>query len=215
MNPDNVYKYIYTGSMFNEDEKLYRKTCFGPLLLTLLGGLTPGGILKGFWPFLSLAMAVVSLACGIAVFVLASDFLTVKEALRLDVITTVAWVFDFSILNIMCFTMLKGFTPWVLLINLPVVLIPLFVGIIIYRALKKPDYNPKATAKSNLKFSFFSSFFSYISLSIVLDRISTNVEQRTAIIIVLLCFSIVNVFMSLGFLSLQKLYYMKKFKINL
>ena len=215
MNPDNVYKYIYTGSMFNEDEKLYRKTCFGPLLLTLLGGLTPGGILKGFWPFLSLAMAVVSLACGIAVFVLASDFLTVKEALRLDVITTVAWVFDFSILNIMCFTMLKGFTPWVLLINLPVVLIPLFVGIIIYRALKKPDYNPKATAKSNLKFSFFSSFFSYISLSIVLDRISTNVEQRTAIIIVLLCFSIVNVFMSLGFLSLQKLYYIKKFKINL
>jgi len=215
MNPDNVYKYIYTGSMFNEDEKLYRKTCFGPLLLTLLGGLTPGGILKGFWPFLSLAMAVVSLACGIAVFVLASDFLTVKEALRLDVITTVAWVFDFSILNIMYFTMLKGFTPWVLLINLPVVLIPLFVGIIIYRALKKPDYNPKATAKSNLKFSFFSSFFFYISLSIVLDRISTNIEQRTAIIIVLLCFSIVNVFMSLGFLSLQKLYYIKKFKINL
>lgn len=215
MNPDNVYKYIYTGSMFNEDEKLYRKTCFGPFLLTLLCGLTPGGILKGFWPFLSLAMAVVSLACGIAVFVLASDFLTVKEALRLDVITTVAWVFDFSILNIMCFTMLKGFTPWVLLINLPVVLIPLFVGIRIYRALKKPDYNPKATAKSNLKFSFFSSFFSYISLSIVLDRISTNVEQRTAIIIVLLCFSIVNIFMSLGFLSLQKLYYIKKFKINL
>jgi len=215
MNPDNVYKYIYTGSMFNEDEKLYRKTCFGPLLLTLLGGLTPGGILKGFWPFLSLAMAVGSLACGIAVFVLASDFLTVKEALRLDVITTVAWVFDFSILNIMYFTMLKGFTPWVLLINLPVVLIPLFVGIIIYRALKKPDYNPKATAKSNLKFSFFSSFFFYISLSIVLDRISTNIEQRTAIIIVLLCFSIVNVFMSLGFLSLQKLYYIKKFKINL
>ena len=153
MNPDNVYKYIYTGSIFNEDEKLYRKTCFGPFLLTLLGGLTPGGILKGFWPFLSLAMAVVSLACGIAVFVLASDFLTVKEALRLDVITTVAWVFDFSILDIMYFTMLKGFTPWVLLINLPVVLIPLFVGIIIYRALKKPDYNPKATAKSNLKFS--------------------------------------------------------------
>jgi hypothetical protein len=215
MNPDNVYKYIYTGSIFNEDEKLYRKTCFGPFLLTLLAGLTPGGILKGFWPFLSLAMVVVSLACGIAVFVLASDFLTVKEALRLDVITTVAWVFDFSILNIMCFTMLKGFTPWVLLINLPVVLIPLFVGIIIYRALKKPDYNPKETAKSNLKFSFFSSFFSYISLSIVLDRISTNVEQRTAIIIVLLCFSIVNVFMSLGFLSLQKLYYIKKFKINL
>ena len=211
MNSDNVYKYIYTGSMFNEDERLYRKTCFGPFLLTLLTGLTPGGILKGFWPFLSLAMAVVSLACGIAVMVLASDFLTVKKALRLDVIIIGTWVFDLSILELMYFTMWKGFTPWILLINLPVVFVPLFAGIKTHRAIKKPDYNPKKIAKSNRK----TSFFSYGILGMIFARIFRNVEQSVAIIVVLSCFSIVNGFMSMGFLSLQKLYYIKKFKINL
>ncbi len=211
MNSDNVYQFISTGSMFNEDERLYRKTCFGPFLLTLLAGLTPGGILKGFWPFLSLAMALVSLACGISVLILATDFLTVKEALRLDVIIFGTWVFDLSILELMYFTILKGFTPWVLLINLPVVLIPLFAGIRTHRALKKPDYNPKKTAKSNRK----TSFFFYGILGITFGAIFRNVDQSVAIIIVLSCFSIVNGIMSMGFLSLQKLYYIKKFKINL
>ena len=211
MNSDNVYKYIYTGSMFKENKKLYRTTCFGPFLLTLFAGLTPVGILKGFWPFLLLAMAVVSLACGIAVLVLASDFLTVKDALRLDVIIIGAWVFDLSILDLMYFTMLKGFTPWALLINLPVVFVPLFAGIKTHRSLKKPDYNPKETAKSNRK----TSFFFYGIQGMHFAAIFRNVEQSTAFIVVLVCLSILNSFMSLGLLSLHKLYYMKKYKINL
>ena len=211
MNSDNVYRYVSMGSMFKENEKLYRTTCFGPFLLTLLAGLTPGGILKGFWPFMSLAMGLVSLACGISVLVLASDFLTVKEALRLDVIIIGAWVFDLSILELMYFTMLNGFTPWVLLINLPVVFIPLFAGIKTHRSLKKPDYNPKETAKINRK----TSFFFYGILGMIFGAKFRNVDQNVAIIIVLSCFSIVNGILSMGFLSLQKLYYMKKFKINL
>jgi hypothetical protein len=208
---DNISRYISTGSIFHEDEKIYRKTCFAPFLLTLFAGLTPGGILKGFWPFMSLAMVLVSLACGISVLVLASDLLTVKEALRLDVIIIGAWVFDLSMLELMLFTMLKGFTPWVLLINLPVVLIPLLAGMNIRKALKKPDYNPKETAKSNRK----TSFFFYVILGRRFAAIFRNVDQSVAIIVALLCFSIVNGAMSVGFLSLQKLYYMKKFKINL
>ena len=211
MNKDNVYKYVAMGSMFKENEKLYKKTCFGPFLLTLFAGLTPGGILKGFWPFLSLAMTVLSLACGIAVLVLASDFLTVREALRLDAIMIGTWVFDLSILEIMYFTMWKGFNPFVLLINLPVVLVPLFAGIKTYKALKKQDYDPKKAAKGNIKASFFLCGI----LGMNFAAIFRNVDQSTACIVILLCFSIVNSFMSFGLLSFQKLYYMKKYEINL
>ena len=212
MNSDNVYRYVSMGSMFKENEKLYRINCFAPFLLTLLAGLTPGRALKGVWPFMSLVMVLVSLACGILVLVLASDLLTVREALRLDVIIIGTWVFDLSMLELMYFTMLKGFTPWVLLINLPVVLIPLFAGIIIHRALKKPDYNPKETAKSNRKTSFFFYGILGMNLAAILFR---NVDQSVAIIVVLSCVSFLNGVMSMGFLSLQKLYYIKKFKINL
>ena len=107
--------------------------------------------------------------------------------------------------------MWKGFTPWFLLIYLPVILIPLFQGIKIHKALKKPDYDPQKIAKVNTKVSLF--FYGILGMNFA--AIFRNVDQSIAFIVVLFCFSILNGLMSLGLLSLQKLYYMKKFKINM
>lgn len=208
---DNIYKYLSIGSAFKEDEKAYRKNSFAPALLTAMAGILPGAILKGYWRYMSVAMILVSLACVVAVFKLSSYALTLKDSFWADTVIFGTWVIDLSILELMYFTIWRGFSPWFLLIYLPVILMPLFWGIKIHKALKKPDYNPKKVAKSNTKHSFF--FFG--ALGIAFAATFRNVDQSTAFIVVLLCLSILNGFMSLGLLSIQKLYFMKKYKINM
>ena len=184
--------------------------CFAPLLFTLIG-IVPAAVLKGFWTFLYLVMVLASLACVVIVFKLSSFALTLKDALRADVAIIGAWVFSLSMIEVMLFTMLKGFTPWVLLICLPAVFIPVFFGLNTHKALKKENYNPKEVAKSNTK----GMGFFYGILGAHIGAIFRNVDQSTAIIIALFCFGIVNGALSIGFLSIQKLHYIKKFKFNL
>ena len=44
-----------------------------------------------------------------------------------------------------------------------------------------------------------------------LAAIFRDVDQSTAAIVILICFTILNGFMSLGLLSFQKLYYLNKY----
>ena len=206
---DNIYKYISFGATFNEDKKTYRKNSLAPAVLTIMTGMYPGAVLKSYWGYMSVAMILVSLACVLIVFKLSSSALTVKDSLWIDVVISGAFVIDLSILELMCFTIWKGFSWWFLLIYLPIVLIPLFFGIKIHKALKKPDYDPPKATKGNTK----TSFFFYGILGMNFAAIFRNVDQSTIVIMILLCGSIINGAMSLGFLSLQKLYYMKKYKI--
>ena len=208
---DNIYKYLSTGSIFDEDEKVYRKNSFGPIILTILAGIVPGEILKGYWGYMSVAMILSSLACVLTVFKLSSYALTMKDSFVADAVIFGTWVIDLSILELMYFTIWQGFSLWFLLIYLPIILIPLFLGIKIYKALKKSDYDPKKVTKSNIKVSFF--FYGILGMNFA--AIFRNVDQSAAFIVVLLCLNILNGFMSLGLLSIQKLYYIKKFKINL
>ena len=208
---DNINKYLSIGSVFNEDEKVYRKHSFGPAILTIMAGIFPGATLKSYWGYMSVAMILISLACVLTVFKLSSYALTLKDSFWADAVIFGTWVIDLSILELMYFTIWKGFSWWFLLIYLPTVLIPLFLGIRIHKALKKPDYDPKKVAKSNTK----ASFLFYGILGMNFAAIFRNVDQSIAFIVVLLGFNILNGFMSLGLLSLQKLYYMKKFKISM
>ncbi len=211
MNFDMISQYVSAGSAFKEDEKLYRTQCFVPLVFALIGGMAPGAILGGFWPFLLIVMLIVSVACVITTFKLSSYGLTLHDAFCLDAVIYGTWVVDLSILELMYFTMLKGFTPWFLLIYLPVICIPLFVGIQTHRALKKGTYLKKKTAKSGIGAIGFTAGI----LGANFAAIFRNVEQSTAIIIILVCLGIINSAMSLGLLSLQKLYYMKKCKMHM
>ena len=44
---ENVKKYVLAGCMPKQGGKFYRSNIIGPLLLTLLGGVYPGIVLKG------------------------------------------------------------------------------------------------------------------------------------------------------------------------
>ncbi|MBQ1232396.1 MAG: hypothetical protein IIX86_02590 [Clostridia bacterium] len=143
MLQEQVKEYVSLGSAFKEDEKLYRTQCFVPLVFALIGGMAPGAILGGFWPFLLIVMLIVSVACVITTFKLSSYGLTLQDALCLDAFIYGTWVLNLSILELMYFVMWKGFTPWLLLMYLPVICIPLFVGMRIHILLKKKKYSKK------------------------------------------------------------------------
>ena len=145
MYSNNISQYVSTGSVFNEDEKTYRKFSFGPSLLTMMLGLVPAGVLKGYWSFMTIAMVLISIACIVTTFKLSEYGLTVQDSLCLDVVIFGSWTLILSFIEIMYFTIWKGFTPWFLLIYAPIIFIPLFVGMKIRQALKKENYNQRGT----------------------------------------------------------------------
>ena len=211
MLQEQVKEYVSLGSAFKEDEKLYRTQCFVPLVFALIGGMVPGAILGGFWPFLLIVMLIVSVACVITTFKLSSYGLTLQDALCLDAFIYGTWVLNLSILELMYFVMWKGFTPWLLLMYLPVMCIPLFVGMRIHILLKKKIYSKKRTAKSSATAVGFGAGMAGMSFA----AIFRNAEQSTVIVVVLVCFVILSSLMSLGLLSLHKLYFIKKYQMNL
>ena len=99
---------------------------------------------------------------------------------------------------------------WILLIYIPNILIPLFAGIKIHKGLINSSYNVKRMTKSNIQSVGFLTGIMGMSFA----AIFRNMDQNVAFIVVLLCFSILNGFMSLGLLSIQKLYYIKKYDLS-
>lgn len=205
MYSENISRYVSLG--FNiETEKFYRKICFGPLLLLIFIPVVHGSV----WSYLLAAMFLISIACVITAFKVSSGGLTLKEALWLDVVISVNWVLVLSYSVIKIFTMWQGFTPWLLLLCLPVVLVPLIVGIIIYISLKGENYNPKQATKAGIApIGMISGLLGW-RIAKILGR---HADQSTALIVVLICLCLINSVMSLGLLSLQKLYFIKKYHL--
>lgn len=205
----NVSHFVSTGSILGNDKKAYRKNSIAPILLTLMAGTIPGIILKKYWIYMTFTLWIVSITCILIVFLISSKEINLKRCLCMDACIFGAWVLELSILEFMYFSMWKNFTPWFLLVYLPVILVPLFSCVKIHKTLRKSDYNSKRVAQSNIGTIGFMSGI----LGMNFAAIFRNIDQSVALIIVLLCFSIVNAFMSLGLLSLQKLYYLKKYKL--
>ena len=205
----NVVEYVSGGSIIN-DTDTYRKHCKSPIIMTLFLGTYPGLALKQYWLLMTLAMWIVSIACIWRVYSLSSYKTNLKLSLHMDVWISGAWVFDLSILELMYFTIWKGFTPWFLLIYFPVIFIPVFFAIKIHKRLKMPDYN----AQKNVNHAVGAVGFTTGILGFSFARIFRNVEQSTAFLVVLIGFSILNALMSLGLVSFLKLYYIKKYNIS-
>ena len=80
-----------------------------------------------------------------------------------------------------------------------------------YRIMKKEtEYTPKSTVVSNIgKMGFTSGI-----IGANIARIFKNVEQSTAIIIILIGVTFVNSLMSVGLGFIQKVYWAEKYRIT-
>lgn len=209
MNIENVTQYVCGGIVF--DEKVYRVNSIVPLLFSIFLAPIVAGALNGFGAWMLLVMWAISIACIIAVFAFSKYGVTIMDFLYINAATISTWVLDLGLLEIMCYIRWRGATPWVLLVFVPVILIPTLLGIITHINLKKPDYNPKKVSKGAPAFLGFASGIS----GMIFASGFKDASQETAFMLLFFCFFFLNALMSLGLISFQKLYYAKKYNLQI
>lgn len=208
MDLEQLSQYVTAGSV-EKEESAFRKQSLLTIAFAVLVGILCATV-KGFGPYMILAMFLVSLICVVIVFKLSSDIMSVKGCLWADALISGSLVFELSVAEFVCFTMWKGLTPWVLLVYMPVILTVAFFCISAHRVLKHANYNPQKPTKGNIgRIGFWSGIIG-MHLGAILFR---SVDENTFPLIGLVCFGLLNCFMSIGLTSLQKLYYIRKYKL--
>ena len=208
MNLEQLSQYVTAGSV-EKEESAFRKQSLLTIAFAVLVGILCATV-KGFGPYMILAMCLVSLICVVIVFKLSSNIMSVKGCLWADAIISGSLIFEFSVAEFVCFTMWKGLTPWVLLVYVPVILTPVFFCISAHRVLKHSNYNFPKTTKENIgRYSFGYGMFCMHFAALLFRSVDENIVP----LIGLICAGILNCFVSIGLISLQKLYYIRKYKL--
>ncbi len=208
MYTENCIEYIKTGLGFVPDRKQNIIMAAGSLILTLMLGLVPGFVLKGTWLFISMTMLAMSIAAFIATVIISSKGMTVKNRLIIQVIITLSFILALSFIDIMFYAAAYGFNIVVGIIFIPPAITPTLLGIRMSKRINKDvPFTRKEMTQIKLQFSG-------IGLGIASMNIATfvfkDIGKDTAIILFIVLSSIINIGMSIGLLSIQRLYYLDK-----
>ncbi len=208
MYTENCIEYIKTGLGFVPDRKQNIIMAAGSLILTLMLGLVPGFVLKGTWLFISMTMLAMSIAAFIATVIISSKGMTVKNRLIIQVIITLSFILALSFIDIMFYAAAYGFDIVVGIIFIPPAITPTLLGIRMSKRINKDvPFTRKEMTQIKLQFSG-------IGLGIASMNIATfvfkDIGKDTAIILFIVLSSIINIGMSIGLLSIQRLYYLDK-----
>lgn len=208
MYTENCIEYIKTGLGLAPDRKLHIKMSSGPLLMAFTLGLLPGIVLNGAWLVLSMTMLSITVAAFIAVTVISSTGMTVKNRLILQVIIYSSFILAFCFVDVMYYAVVYGFNAVVVIIFIPSVITPVLLGIMMSRRINKDTpFTPKQMTKSTLKAGGIGLGIASMNFAALAFK---GIDQETAIIIVLVLTAFLNVAMSVGLLSIQRLYYLSK-----
>lgn len=208
MYTENRIEYIKTGLGLAPDRKLHIKISTGPLLWTLMLGLVPGFVLKGAWFVLSMIMLAITAAAFIAVVIISSKGMTVKNRLILQVIEALSFILAFCLVDIMFYAAQYGFSAVIIIIFIPPVLTPVLLGMMMSRKINKDTpFTRKEMRQSKLEAGGIGlgAGAAVVSLGRLIFK---DIDQNTVIIIVLVLTEIINAAMSMGLLSIQRLYYL-------
>lgn len=208
MYTENCIEYIKTGLGLAPDRKLHIKISTGPLLWTLMLGLVPGIVLKGAWLVLSMTTLAITVAAFIAVVIISSKEMTVKNRLILQVIESLSFILAFCLVDIMFYAAQHGFNAVIIIIFIPPVLTPVLLGMMMSRKINKDTlFTRKEMRQIKLGAGGIGLGVGSMGLCRVFFK---DIDQNTAIIIVLVLTEIINAAMSVGLLSIQRLYYLDK-----
>jgi len=208
VNIDNILGYIKSGLGIVPEKKQFRILVSSPLIMAIMMGLIPGIVLGGFQLLLSIMMMVTSCIAMIVVFRLSEQGLTVKNRLIIQAWIASSWVLQFVLLETMYFLIIFQFSFVLCLLYTLPILIPVLLGIKASKKVKRnTPFNAKEILHGGIRVSFSMSGFVGIGIASVMFR---NVSQKTAGIIMVFCFSLLASAMSIGLLSIQRLYYLLK-----
>lgn len=208
MYTENCIEYIKTGLGFVPDRKQHIIMSTGSLILTLMLGLVIGFVLKGAWLFISMTMLVMSIAAFIATVIITSKGMTVKNRLIVQVIIALSFILALSCIDIMFYAAEYGFNIAVGIVFIPPAITPVLLGI---RMSKKINKNVPFARKemTKIKLRIGGMGLGIASMNIA-TFVSRDIGQDTAIIIFIVLSAIINIGMSIGLLSIQRLYYLDK-----
>lgn len=207
MNIDNIIEYIKSGLGIAPEKKQFRMLVSAPFIMTLTMGLIPGIVLGGYQLILSIMMMITALIMTIAVFILSNQKFTVKNRLILQILIYSNWILQISFLELMYFSIMFPYSIFLYLIYIPPILIPLLLGINAAKKIKKDTLFPsKKILHSGVRVSLIMSGIIGMNFA----AIFRNTSQKTAYIVVLTCCAIITSFLSIGLLSIQRLYYLLK-----
>lgn len=207
MNIENAKLYIKNGLGFVPIKKEFRKHSFAPLLTTLLMGVVPGVVLGFPWYLITIVMLCISLFTIFISFLYSQKIMSIKNRLILQLIVIVPWIIQLILIEIMYFSLIFQFNVCLLLLIIPIVLIPVLLGVKNHKEVcSEYIYNFKGVNRSRLRIS--GIIIGILGMNFA--ALFRNAEQSVIVIIILICFTIVNSILSVGLLSIQRLYYLNK-----
>ena len=119
----------------------------------------------------------------------------------------VPWIIQLILIEIMYFSLIFQFYVFLLLLIIPIVLIPVLLGVKNHKEVcSEYIYNFKGVNRSRLRIS--GIIIGILGMNFA--ALFRNAEQSVIVIIILICFTIVNSILSVGLLSIQRLYYLNK-----
>lgn len=200
---DIIIEYLNTEMIATKD---YRKFMLGSGLL-VLWGIVPGILLRSYWIYIGIAMLLIFVICTCITFSLMSKELTLKTKIVIQSLIFVCWYFQIGLISAIIFIHEYGINYKLIFLYLPSLLVCAFLFILTSIMLQNGRFTPKI----NRSIQGFATGFTVAAMGWRLGSILYNTSSQAATVqIILICFTIVNTILSVGFLNFQKMYYMHK-----
>lgn len=206
MNNTILGEYIRSGVNILKSVKQLTMQGIAPFIFVLYTGVYPGIVLGNLWIVLAIIMLITSFVLMVLIIILAHTVLTLKKRLIIHILIYFNWCFQLLMVQTQWYTAIYGFNIALLFLYIPVVIIPILLG---YRNAKKikNGFAVSYSISQNIQIGIGGMASGLIGI-IIGKVFLQNVSQIMAINIVLICFSSVSALTSIGFLSIQRLYYL-------
>ena len=207
MNSNQYIKYIESGLGIRPERNQFRKIALGPFLLVLLMGVIPCVVLGGNWMILLIIMLVTSITITIVVFIISLKQLTIRNRLIMQAFIYSNWVLQTLMLQIMFYLITWGADFVLVILCMPPLITPLVLGLLNGKRLRSNSIILQKRSASVI-FPFAWGGIIGVLLAKSFFHSSTN---KMVMLFVIVSLTVLSCIFSIGLLSYQRLFYLKKY----
>lgn len=205
MNKDNIEKFISYGLNTVQGKKEIRNLSLGIDFIFVIGFIY-GIVLGGTSRIIGITMLIISLLSIVTTYIF-SHKLSLKNRIIINSKISTEMVLNTLLFEFIIYAMLYGLDIFVLFLLIPPVSSFLIYFLIINKELKKDICNFKEVSKKRIK--IFSMLGGIVGVFIAKSFFS-NVQQRTALLLLLIFLMFISTVFSFGLINYVKLYYLGK-----
>ena len=205
---NNYLKYVNATPKNSKGQMILQVVC--PVLLAFVFGVLPSVILQGIHKYIAMIMLGISVIAFVVVMVCISGGISTKKNLLCNIVLSINWTFQLILSQLTFFILKNGLNYFLLLLFAPF-LVPIFLGLITSKKLRKNTFDIEKNKKSEISISFGVTGMIGMFLA---KFLLSDAEQGLAVTIFFLSFTFCACIMSVGLLNIQKLYYLQKYEMS-